>query len=94
MVTAGGFDPELQVAYNDVDFCLRLRSLGYWVIFTLFCTLTHYECATPIPHSPGSIGRRSKRGSDLAVMNRSSVRGRGSSRATAPPVLDLRQTLQ
>jgi GT2 family glycosyltransferase len=48
--TAGGFDPELRVAYNDVDLCLRLRSLGYRVIFTPFCTLTHHECATRDPH--------------------------------------------
>ena len=25
----GGLDPELQVAFNDVDFCLRLEASGY-----------------------------------------------------------------
>lgn len=41
-----GFDEELAVAYNDVDFCLRLREAGYLVVYTPFAELTHYEGAT------------------------------------------------
>jgi GT2 family glycosyltransferase len=41
---AGGFDEEhLPVNYNDIDFCLRLRSLGYRNIYTPFAKLTHHE---------------------------------------------------
>lgn len=41
---AGGFDEEnLKVAYNDVDFCLKVRELGYKNIWTPFAQLIHYE---------------------------------------------------
>ncbi len=42
----GGFDEELRIAYNDVDFCLRLREKGYLVIYTPHALLYHYEGAT------------------------------------------------
>ena len=38
-----GLDEELAVALNDVDFCLKLRAMGYWNIFTPFAELFHYE---------------------------------------------------
>jgi len=40
----GGFnDADLQVAYNDVDLCIRIRQAGYRIIFTPFAVLTHHE---------------------------------------------------
>ena len=40
----GGLDEKnLKVAFNDVDFCLRLRSHGYSNIWTPFAELYHYE---------------------------------------------------
>jgi len=42
----GGFDESLRVAFNDIDFCLRLRSKGYLVIYTPFARVLHYESAT------------------------------------------------
>ncbi len=40
----GGFDElHLQVAFNDVDFCLRVREAGYRLLYTPFATLYHYE---------------------------------------------------
>lgn len=39
----GGLDESFAVALNDVDFCLRLRELGYLNIFTPFAELYHYE---------------------------------------------------
>ena len=30
----GGFDEELPVDFNDVDFCLRLRAAGYRIVYT------------------------------------------------------------
>ncbi len=40
----GGFETEgLAVAFNDVDFCLRLRATGYHNIWTPFAELYHYE---------------------------------------------------
>lgn len=43
---AGGLDEAFQVAYNDVDFCLKLRQMGYLNIFTPFAELYHYESKT------------------------------------------------
>lgn len=42
----GGFEERLRVAFNDIDFCLRLRARGYLVVWTPFATLLHFESAT------------------------------------------------
>ncbi len=39
----GGFDEGFPVAYNDVDFCLRVRDAGWKVVWTPYAELTHYE---------------------------------------------------
>jgi GT2 family glycosyltransferase len=42
--TVGGFnDRELAVAWNDVDYCLRLREKGYRVVFDPYARLYHLE---------------------------------------------------
>ena len=43
---AGGLDASLQVAFNDIDFCLRLRQLGYTNVWTPFAELYHHESAS------------------------------------------------
>jgi GT2 family glycosyltransferase len=42
----GGFDEQLAVDFNDVDYCLRLRRAGYRIVFTPFATLYHHESAS------------------------------------------------
>ena len=42
----GGLDEELSVAYNDVDFCLKLREKGYEVIYTPYAEFSHHEGGT------------------------------------------------
>lgn len=39
-------EKELQVAYNDVDFCLRVREAGYRNVWTPYAELYHHESAT------------------------------------------------
>jgi GT2 family glycosyltransferase len=39
----GGFDESFRLAYNDVDYCLRLRRSGYHVVFTPLAELVHHE---------------------------------------------------
>ncbi len=39
----GGFDESLTVAFNDVDFCLRVRDAGYLNLWTPFAELIHHE---------------------------------------------------
>ncbi|OBR55106.1 glycosyl transferase family 2 [Paraburkholderia tropica] len=48
----GGLDAELAVAFNDVDFCLKIVEAGYRNVWTPHAELYHHESAT--------------RGSDLA----------------------------
>lgn len=40
---AGGLDEGFAVSLNDVDFCLKLRQLGYLNVITPFAELYHYE---------------------------------------------------
>ena len=42
----GGFDENLAVTFNDVDFCLRLREAGYWIVWTPYAELIHHESAS------------------------------------------------
>jgi O-antigen biosynthesis protein len=43
----GGFEEKhLTVAYNDVDFCIRIREAGYKIIWTPHAELYHYECVS------------------------------------------------
>jgi GT2 family glycosyltransferase len=42
----GGLDTSLQVAFNDIDFCLRLRQAGYANVWTPFAELYHHESAS------------------------------------------------
>lgn len=44
--TIGGLDEKLAVAYNDVDFCLKIKSHGLLNIFTPYSMLYHYESKT------------------------------------------------
>lgn len=39
----GGLEEELKVAFNDVDFCLRVRDKGYLVVYNPNVELYHYE---------------------------------------------------
>ena len=38
-----GFDEKLAVAFNDVDFCLKVRQAGYLVVYNPFAYGYHYE---------------------------------------------------
>jgi GT2 family glycosyltransferase len=49
-------EAELSVAFNDVDFCLRLKAAGYRNLFTPYAELWHHESAS--------------RGTDLSVEKR------------------------
>lgn len=39
----GGLDESFAISLNDVDFCLKLRQLGYLNVFTPFAELYHFE---------------------------------------------------
>jgi GT2 family glycosyltransferase len=56
----GGLDESLPVDFNDVDFCLRLRSAGFRIVFTPYAELVHHEST--------SIGRRQQSARELALV--------------------------
>ncbi|WP_341313002.1 glycosyltransferase family 2 protein [Paraburkholderia sp. IMGN_8] len=41
-----GLDEDLVIAFNDVDFCLRVREAGYRNVWTPFAELYHHESAS------------------------------------------------
>jgi GT2 family glycosyltransferase len=66
---AGGLDAEhLMVAYNDVDLCLRVRALGYRVVWTPDAVLLHREAASR--GEDETAARRARAGAERATMVR------------------------
>lgn len=54
----GGFTEELAVAFNDVDFCLKVRSLGYLVVYQPRAEGYHYESKSRgVEDSPEKVAR-------------------------------------
>jgi O-antigen biosynthesis protein len=54
----GGLDEGLMVAFNDVDFCLRVREAGYRNLWTPFAELYHHESASRgYENTPEKIAR-------------------------------------
>ena len=39
----GGLTTELAVAFNDIDFCMKLRKIGYLIVYNPYAELYHYE---------------------------------------------------
>ena len=39
----GGYTEELAVAFNDVDFCMKIRALGKLVVYNPYAKFYHYE---------------------------------------------------
>ena len=64
----GGMWEELPVNYNDVDFSLKIRSLGYRVVWTPHAVLHHHESSTRVPGtSPAEVSSIHRRwGQELA----------------------------
>jgi GT2 family glycosyltransferase len=61
-LSAGGMDAEqLPVAYNDVDYCLRLGEMGYRVIYTPYARLIHHESVSRGRHCQLSRQQRRQR---------------------------------
>lgn len=39
----GGFTEELAVAFNDIDYCMKVRALGKLVVYAPYAVMYHYE---------------------------------------------------
>ena len=59
--SVGGFDEELPVTLNDIDFCLKVKEFGYKNIMTPFARLYHYESVTRgLDETPERLQRLSR----------------------------------
>lgn len=55
---AGGFEEAIKVAFNDIDFCMKVRELGYRNVFLADVLLYHYESLSRgLEDSPEKIAR-------------------------------------
>ena len=53
-----GLDEQLPIAFNDIDFCLRVRQAGYRNIWTPYAELIHHESVSRgIENNPEKIAR-------------------------------------
>jgi GT2 family glycosyltransferase len=43
---AGGMDENLSIAYNDIDFCLKILKLGYYNVYTPYALLYYHKSKT------------------------------------------------
>jgi GT2 family glycosyltransferase len=59
---------QLAVAFNDVDYCLRLQEAGYRVVFTPHAELYHHESATRGTDEP--LQKRLRARSEIQYMRR------------------------
>ncbi len=55
---AGGLDESFEISLNDVDFCLKLRKMGYLNVFTPFAEAYHYESLSRGLDDRGEKARR------------------------------------
>ncbi len=63
----GGLDEDLPVDFNDVDFCLKIRSAGYHVVLDPTVELYHYESVSRGVHEDSR--RKFQFTRDIAEMN-------------------------
>lgn len=58
---ANGMTEQLAVDYNDIDFCLKVRELGYKNVYTPYAELYHYESLSRgSPNTPEKLQRYRK----------------------------------
>lgn len=65
---AGGFDEGLPIAYNDIDFCIRVRNAGFRIVWTPHAELYHLESASRGYESTPEKAQRLER--EKALMQR------------------------
>lgn len=54
----GGLDESFAIALNDVDFCLRLREMGFLNVWNPYCELYHFESISRGLDDAGEKARR------------------------------------
>lgn len=62
---AGGLDEAFAVAFNDVDFCLKVRDAGYRNVWTPYAEMIHHESASRGQNTSPEKRRREQNEIDL-----------------------------
>ncbi|MBQ8639197.1 MAG: glycosyltransferase family 2 protein [Lachnospiraceae bacterium] len=63
----GGLEEEFQVAFNDVDLCLKVRAAGYLVVYDADVRLYHYESKSR--GSEDTAARFLRFGNEMRLLN-------------------------
>ncbi len=64
----GGLSEDLQVAFNDIDFCIKVRDYGKLVVYNPYAELYHYESKSRgLEDTPEKIARFNK---EIATLER------------------------
>ena len=62
----GGLSEEYRVAFNDIDYCLKVRKLGKLVVYNPYAQLMHYESKSRgLEDSPEKVARFNKEATEL-----------------------------
>ena len=57
----GGLTEELAVAFNDIDFCMKLRAADYLIVYNPYAELYHYESKSRgLEDTPEKVARFNK----------------------------------
>lgn len=65
---AGGFTEELAVAFNDIDYCMKIRSMGLLVVYAPYALMYHYESKSRgLEDTPEKVARFNR---EIAVFAR------------------------
>ena len=63
-----GFCEELAVAFNDIDFCLKVRRAGKLIVYNPYAELYHYESKSRgLEDTPEKVARFNK---EIAVFEK------------------------
>ena len=53
-----GLSEDLKVAFNDIDLCLKIRELGYLVVYNPYAKLYHFESKSRgLENTPEKVDR-------------------------------------
>jgi len=64
----GGFTEELAVAFNDIDYCMKVRAADYLVVYAPYATMYHYESKSRgLEDTPEKVARFNR---EIAVFAR------------------------
>ena len=63
----GGMDEAFSVAYNDVDFCLKLEKAGYLNVYDAYVKMYHYESKTRGYENSDEANERFKKEKELLI---------------------------